>query len=62
MSDDDKAERKQVTIAKGLKDLMENMTALIEYERLNARLIREKYIALIGVGFTSAEAIELCKK
>ena len=62
MSNDDSAEKKQVLLAKGLKEMLENMTALIEYERVNARLIREKYIALIGVGFTSAEAIELCKK
>lgn len=62
MSSDDKREQKQVILAKGLKELSDNMTALLEYERLNARLVREKYLSLIAVGFTPAEALELCKK
>lgn len=33
----------------------------LKLERLKAKLMRERYIALLGEGFTEAQAVELCK-
>lgn len=37
------------------------MDVHIEYMKLKAKLQKEKYDALVEVGFTSEQALELCK-
>ena len=58
MNDD----RNSVTLAQSLKAMQENMVALIEFERINAKLTREKFLALVAQGFTEEQALALCKK
>ena len=43
----------------GLKDSEADM---IEFQQYAARLHRAKFVALIEAGFTSDQALELCKK
>ncbi len=62
MSQSSEEGKRQVILAKGVKELAENMVALIEYEQLNAKLIRAKFLSLVNVGFTEAQALELCRK
>ncbi len=57
MTDNDK-----VNLAQAVKNLQDNLIPLIELERFNAKITREKYLALIGQGFSEGQAIELCKK
>lgn len=57
MTDNDK-----VSIAQAVKNLQENIIPLIELEKLNAKIMREKYLALVGLGFSEPQALELCKK
>jgi hypothetical protein len=59
MSDEDK---KSVDMARGVKHLRDNIIAMIEFEQLNARLVRAKYLALLEQGFTEQQALELCRK
>ena len=40
---------------------IENMPALIEHAKLDAKLKREQYLALVKEGFTEAQAIELLR-
>lgn len=40
---------------------LENMPALIEHAKLDAKLKREQYLALVKEGFTEAQAIELLR-
>ena len=51
-----------VALAMAVKQLRDNLPALMEVEVLNARVTRAKYIALCNEGFTSEQALELCKK
>lgn len=55
-------DRNSVTLAQSLKAMQENMVALIEFERINAKLTREKFLALVAQGFTEEQALSLCKK
>lgn len=57
--DEDKS---RVDMAKAMKNLLENMPALLEYERIMAQITRAKYLALLGQGFTEPQAIVLCRK
>lgn len=41
--------------------LNRNLEGLIEYHRVLARLNRERYVALLTVGFSEAQALELIK-
>lgn len=56
MNDD----KEQLSIARSVKTLRENMPALIELAGINARLTRAKFVALQAQGFTDAQALELC--
>ena len=44
-----------------LRNLKEVQGEMIEYQAIQAKLHREKYDALILEGFTSEQALELCK-
>jgi len=50
----------QTKLEEELIDLKRNLPTLIEYNILNAGLIRAKYIALIDEGFKPEEALKLC--
>jgi hypothetical protein len=41
--------------------LHRNMEGLIEYHRVVARLQRERYVSLLAVGFSEAQALEMLK-
>ncbi len=56
MTDNDK-----VNLAQAVKNLQDNLIPLIELERLNAKITREKYLAVIGQGYIEGQSIELCK-
>ncbi len=51
-----------VTAAMALKRMQENLPALLDMQRIQSRLVRERYTALLEAGFTQAEAMELCVK
>ena len=38
-----------------------NLPYFIEYEKLQAKVVRQKFLAVIKEGFTVDEALELCK-
>lgn len=44
-----------------LRQMREGLAMLIEYQQLNAQLIRARYDALLKQGFSESQAIELCK-
>lgn len=54
-------DKTRVAIAQAVKELKENMPAMLEHIILTARLTKAKYDALIKEGFTKEQAIELCK-
>lgn len=45
-----------------LDSLRDNIDLMCEYEKLQAKQIRARYLALVKEGFSDASAIELCKK
>jgi hypothetical protein len=45
-----------------LDTLVKSLPLMKEYETIQAKVTRSKYEALIEVGFTEAQALELCKK
>lgn len=47
-------------IAQDMKMLQNNMPALIDAARLQARLTRVRYLALVAEGFTETQALQLC--
>lgn len=55
-------EQKPVALAKALLDLRNQIPAMTEFEQLQAKLVRAKYLALVAEGFTEQQAIELCKR
>lgn len=54
-------EKDAAKFAQAVLTMQENMVASIEYHKLNARLTRAKYLALIANDFTESQALELCK-
>lgn len=59
---DDKRETERAALAQAVRNLRENLPALLELDELQARLTRKKFLALVSQGFTEAQALELCKK
>lgn len=53
-------EQDRISLAQAVRNLRENMPALLEMAQLNAQLNRAKYLALVKEGFTEAQALELC--
>jgi hypothetical protein len=56
--DDDKS---RVALAQLVRDMRDNIAAHIEFNQLQARITRAKYLALLKEGFTEQQAITLCK-
>lgn len=61
MSADDERERAQVNMAQLLKRAQEEWPMQVELERLMARQVRVKFLALVAEGFTESQALDLCK-
>ncbi len=55
------SEKENAKIAMDIKDLKENLPALIELNQLQAKLMRVKFMALINEGFTIDQSLVLCK-
>jgi DNA topoisomerase IB len=53
-------EKSQVEFAQAIANLRDNLPAMMEFQRLNAKVIRAKYVALIGEGFSEQQALQLC--
>lgn len=54
-------DKRRVASAQALKEVRENMPAILENIALQAQMTKAKYDALIKNGFTAEQAIELCK-
>lgn len=48
-------------LKKILFEVIERLPVQIEYERVNAQIVRARFLALKAQGFTDAEALYLCK-
>ncbi len=54
-------EAQKVEIAKQLKQTRENLPAFIDLVKMQAQMLRIRYLALVAEGFSEAQALELCK-
>lgn len=54
--------KSQSDLEKAIEQFKRNMTLLIEYTVMNAKVKRAEYDALIANGFTPQQALELLKK
>lgn len=52
----------QVELAQAVTFFQENMPALIAKLKIDAKLHRAKYAALLEEGFTDEQALELCRQ
>lgn len=48
-------------LAKAVAEMRQRLPALIEFQRIMARVQREAYLAYIAEGFTQKQALELVK-
>lgn len=48
-------------VRKALEESKRKLPILLEYSVIEAQLTRSKYLALVKEGFTSQEALDLCK-
>lgn len=48
-------------LARAIAEMRERLPALIEHQKLLAKMQREAYLSYIEVGFTHRDALELCK-
>ena len=55
-------DKHKADFAQAIKHMRENMLAMLEFENLNAKRLRKKFLALQAEGFTVDQALELCKK
>lgn len=56
-----KSENQQFEFAQLIVRMRENMPAYFEYEELQAKIKRKKYLSLVSEGFSEQQALELCK-
>lgn len=56
-----KSENHQLELAQIVVRMRENLPAFLEYEELQAKVKRKKYLSLVNEGFTEQQALELCK-
>lgn len=52
---------KQDKLRDSLRQLEQDLPALIEIQKFSVRMTREKFKCLLAEGFTEAQALELCK-
>lgn len=52
----------ETSLAQATKQVSDNLTAHFEWIKVNAKLIRCKYLSLVEQGFSKGEALELCLK
>lgn len=60
MDHDDREEMSQAKCAQMLREMRENMPALLDMAVMTAKLYRHKYEALLKEGFTPEQALRLC--
>ncbi len=56
-----KPENQQFELAQLIVRMRENMPAYFEFEELQAKVKRKKFLSLVSEGFTEQQALELCK-
>lgn len=54
-------DQSRLLLARMVKETQENLLAIEDLHRINCRLIRVKYEALIEQGFTVDQALVLCR-
>ena len=54
-------DKEKVAAAQAIKKVRDNWPMLLEQITISARLAKAKYDALLKEGFTSDQALELCK-
>jgi hypothetical protein len=59
---DSNSDANRVSLAQAVRNLRENLPALLEMEDLQAKLSRKKFLCLVAEGFTETQALELCRK
>jgi hypothetical protein len=55
-------DKQKVTLAQSVRELRENIPAMIELTKLNAQITRVKYLALVEQGFSTDQALKLCQQ
>ncbi len=55
------SEKQSIEIAKQMKAMQDNMPAMIDMAKMQAQLLRVRYLALVAEGFTTDEALILCR-
>ncbi len=54
-------DKEHAALALSIRNLRENLPALMELKQIDAKLARVKFLALVQEGFTEQQALELCK-
>jgi len=60
MSEDEK-QASPNELKKGLADVRENLTAIIEYQAAWSIMLKARYDALLGAGFDKKQALDIVK-
>jgi len=55
-------DKQKVTLAQSVRELRENIPAMIELTKLNAQITRVKYLSLVEQGFSTDQAHKLCQQ
>ncbi|MFZ6655917.1 hypothetical protein [Undibacterium sp. TJN19] len=54
-------ENLQFEFAQTVVRVRENLPAIFEYEVLQAKIKRKRFLSLVSEGFTEQQALEMCK-